>query len=86
MAVILLREGIERQIEVVKLIGSVKGSVKGDLERVMKLARQFGKEIRSFMHLSSKEENEVFSDTFLYAAKIVQKIGRLYTEDNFESE
>jgi len=71
------------------LIGTLHTVLTSDdhaaLERAMKLAKQFGKDIRSFMRIRGMEECD-YSDTFLHAAIIVQQIGQLYAENGFNSE
>lgn len=71
------------------LIDSLHSTLTADgraaLERAMELAKQFGKDIRSFMLISGMEESD-YADTFLHAAIIVQRIGQLYAEDGFDSE
>lgn len=71
------------------LIGTLHSALTTDghaaLERAIKLAKQFGKDIRSFMRISGMEESD-YSDTFLHAAIIVQQIGQLYAENGFDSK
>ena len=71
------------------LIGTLHSALTTDghaaLERAMELAKQFGKDIRSFMRISGTEESD-YSDTFLHAAIIVQQIGQLYAENGFDLE
>ena len=51
----------------------------------MEQAKQFGKDIKSFMRISVMEACD-YSGAFLRAAIIVQQIGQLYEENGFDSE